>query len=200
MSNTIFESGGSGNGGLRLGTGVPIDFQPTERERQFRQWLLHDVLGTPEYKEHATWVGDQLIIGGFELPISQILGFPLTAPQRAAVIGTSSTTSTTYTDLADGAGPQLTGLADGIYLFLYGAATNNSGAGFSYLSIQVNSDAVSENDATSTNATARVGLMYATVKTLSNDGNNTVTVKYRADAGTAGYYSRVLVSLRVSNP
>lgn len=190
-----------GNGGSRSQGGVAlgsaIDFQPTERERLLREWLLHDVLGTNEYKEHASWVGDQLIIGGFELPISNVLGFSQFQAKQARVGATQTTTSTTYTDLTT-VGPRLTGLPDGVYLFFYGSVVANTAGSFSYITIQVNSDAIDANDATSSNETLNVGLSYAALKTLTAD-NNTVTMKYKVDAGTGQWYSRYLNALRVSN-
>jgi hypothetical protein len=60
VSNFLSEKN---TGGPLFGTN-PTEFQATQRERDFREWLLTDTFGTNTYKEFAGWVLDKLIRDG----------------------------------------------------------------------------------------------------------------------------------------
>jgi hypothetical protein len=188
--SNFLSNGGSSPAGLSFGAN-PLDFQPTERERQYREWLLADVLGTHGYKELAAWVNSRILIDGFELPIGQVSGFLGFVFKPAATILTfEATTSTTYVDLAT-AGPSLTGLADGQYAIFFGF--NGSSTTSAIMSISVNGAAASDDDSCSVTTTSST--MRMVLATLSADGNNTVTTKYRSGSGTSQSFGRRWLSL-----
>ena len=200
--SSVFANEGGGSG-LRLANS-PLDFDATERERQFRDWLLRDVLGAQSYKDFATWLKDLLVVLGFEVPISQIQGFAGFRPTVATpVLTQETTTSTSYTDLAT-VGPAIAGLADGVYEIKFGASAANAGTGIaSRMSVSVNGGAASDNDCTLSGGVANHNSADSrvVVKTLQNDNNNTITAKYRSGnaAGTAFFQNRWLVATRVAN-
>ena len=138
------------------------------------------------------------------IPITQILGFTQFTAQAADRINTSqSTTSTAYVALAT-QGPILTGLSDGKYLLMFGAAlASNASTGAPLMNLKVNGTTPSDdNEAVQgSNTTFGVSASTAVVKTLSNAGNNTVEAVYRTSnvAVTASFNHRWLVALRYSN-
>lgn len=140
---------------------------------------------------------------GLHIPVTNLLGYSQNIPQVAPAVLTSQTTaSDTFTDLAT-VGPTLTGLSDGKYFLMYSAiAANNTAGDGAAISIQINATAASTDD----EALAQTGTLLTTLvgwtqKTLSNGGNNTVTVKYaRVTGGTASFQTRRLVAIRLANP
>lgn len=179
----------------------PLDFQPTAREIALREWLLRDVLTTPAYKDFAGWVNGRILVDGSEIPISQISGFSgFTAQAATPVITSEGTTSTTFTNLAT-TGPELTGLADGQYVFIFGCSSVNSGAATAQMSLSYNGAAPSGSDSADNSVNVFSGTARAVTKTLSNGGNNTVTCKYMSSSGasTATFYNRWLVGIKFAN-
>lgn len=145
----------------------------------------------------AFWIEQR----GLHVPITQVLGFSqFTAQTATSVFTPESTTSTTYTDLAT-AGPTLSGLPDGKYVFFYGSAAKVTGAEEAGMAIQVNSDAVNDtNDACVGQANAYQAMSIAVTKTLSTGGNNTVTAKYHSLAGASVTFARRwLIAIRYAN-
>jgi len=136
------------------------------------------------------------------IPVSQIVGFSQFTAQANSVATRESTISTTYVNLTT-AGPSLSGLPDGQYLFLFGCDAFNSVAGNQLtMSIKVNSTAAADSDATLADAPAatyKVCLMRAVTKTLANGGNNTITCQYRVSSGTGSFENRWLIALRFAN-
>ena len=132
------------------------------------------------------------------ITIQSIVGYSQTTPQSATdVVPNETTTSLTFTDLAT-AGPTLTNLPDGNYLFIWGAAmTQSSSAG--YMGLKINSTEATDNESAVNGAASIIPGARALVKRLSNGGNNTVTCRYRVDGGTGGWQRRWLHAIRVSN-
>lgn len=136
-------------------------------------------------------------------PITSILGFQQFTAQSASTIDTNQgTTSSTYGDLAT-VGPTLTGLPDGKYLFVYGSVAVGVAATTAAIqSIQVNSTTAVDADACQNSGSSQCSISMASIKTLSNAGNNTVACKYRSsdNVNTSSFARRWLIALRYANP
>lgn len=151
-----------------------------------------------QFKEYMT---QYMALNQPAIPISQIFGFDQFTVKPATKVNTSeTTTSGSYTDLAT-VGPTLTGLPDGQYLILHGCNMITSAAGSGvFQSVQVNATGASDDDAVVTTSTQSASNATAIVKTLSNDGNNTLTAKYRVGAVVTGEFARRwLIALRYAN-
>lgn len=148
------------------------------------------------------YLTQRIAVAGIPVSISQVTGFSQFNAESAEVATSETTASTTFTDLAT-AGPTLSGLSDGSYVVLLGCwASSNTAGQAADMSVQVNSAAVDGNDGVRTfGTTGPEALARAVVKTLSNDGDNTITAKYRASGGgaTATFVNRWLVALRYAN-
>lgn len=187
-------------------TSTPGLAQPGSQQTQAPDWFiryLRAALADPLFsipKTFETWMADRVAVAGFDVPIGQIVGFSRYTAQAAdLIVAEESTTSTTFGDLTT-PGPELTGLPDGNYLFLYGAAASGSvGGGAAAMSIQVNADAVALNDAAASQAPEFVSTAIAVVKPLT-ENNNTVTAKYLSSNGdSVSFLRRWLIALRYSN-
>ena len=131
------------------------------------------------------------------IPVSQLSGFSSFNAQSARVETEESTASGTYTDLAT-VGPQLTALPDGEYVVMYGCYGQNSGTSTARISLKVNSTEAIDAEAAVAlvGATNVVSIMSAAIKTLSNNGNNTLTCRYRAGSGTSTFGTRWLIAFK----
>ena len=152
----------------------------------------------PRFK---SWLIDFIAVNIPQIPVSQIVGFKQVEQVEvttANVATSGTTTSGTYTDLAS-AGPEITGLRDGQYLIFFGCRYMwNSAAQVTYMSLSVNGSAASDADACTTVAAGASSVVSAVTKTLSNGNANTLTAKYRTDAGTTGsYIERWLIAQRI---
>lgn len=132
--------------------------------------------------------------------ISNILGFSQFTANSNSVITAETTTSASYTDLAT-VGPTLTGLPDGQYIILYGAASSSSATGTqtAFVSVSVNGATAVDNDGAENQNNAIASVARAITSTLSNGGNNTITLKYRSTSGTATFAFRWLIALKFDN-
>lgn len=135
-------------------------------------------------------------------PISQVTGFTqYTAVTAPFIFTDESTTSSTYGNLAT-TGPTLSGLADGKYVIHFGAASYIAAGGTEAgMSIQVNSAAVSDNDACISQVGSFVSISTTVAKSLSNNGSNSITAKYRSlnNVNAAHFARRWLIAQRYSN-
>ena len=133
------------------------------------------------------------------VPITSILGFSQFTAQLASVSTTETTTSTTYADLAT-AGPTLSGLPDGRYLYLVDVTSFNSAAGNACISgVTINGSAPADDTKSAINTgTDQVSAIGAGLATLSA-GSNTLKVQYRVNAGTGSFSYRNLIALRYAN-
>jgi hypothetical protein len=166
---------------------------------------LYGALKNPLFsvpKPFETWMIDKVGSSGFDVPISQIVGFTQFLGQSDTK-GTVSETTTSVNTPANLAtvGPELTGLPDGEYLILFGAAAAHNSAGANtFMGVKVNSTEPADIETAFTQAAAPVPLMRAVQKVLSNDGNNTLLCRYYVgSASTATYYYRWLIALKIAN-
>lgn len=153
-------------------------------------------------KDFLGYMVDYLALNQPQVPIGQVFGFSQYTAQLDQILtgATADTTSTSYTDLST-AGPTLTGLPDGQYLILFGAKIKNTtGAGnHSWMSFQPNATTALDADAIDVEVADFGAFARATLKTLSNDGNNTVTCKYRVGSGTGRYGTCWIAALKYAN-
>ena len=173
--------------------------------------LIEKVLAKPEVISQVApnffaYMVDYLAVNQPFIPISQISGFSQFTAQYATVSTEQAITSSTYGNLGT-TGPQITGLPDGKYLFIYGAALEGrptDNATIAWMSVSFNGAAASDNDGIRQQGELAIPASRATVATLQNNGNNTVTAKYRWESSgtpasnpTASY--RWLVALKYAN-
>lgn len=178
------------------------DFGEEKEPDEVPDWFtryLHASLKRPLFsvpKPFETWMIDRVASSGFDLPISQVIGFSQFTPQTAVRVNTSeSTTSVTYVDLAT-VGPQLTGLPPGKYAVFFGAQAGGNSA---IMTVQDNAVAATDDDSIliSLAAGSVSGAGYRDVN-LTGDSNSLKCV-YRATAGTANFARRWLVAIRYAN-
>lgn len=165
---------------------------------------LHAALKSPLFsvpKPFETWMIDKVVSSGFDLPISQIIGFAgfLAQEGNTIVTPTETTTSTTYTDLAT-VGPSISGLTPGRYLIFFGnTSSTTSSSAQATTSVQVNATAASDADMLLNGSTTTVPVSRAILKDLALE-SNTLTMKYKAfTAGTASFRDRWMIALKIAN-
>lgn len=171
--------------------------------------LLKKVFGRPELIPESFWAHlvDYIAVNQPQIPISQILGFAQFTAIAATPIGTSaasseSTASTSFTDLAT-VGPQLTGLADGKYVIIFGASIRSATNGEDhYMSVDANGAGASDADALFGTNGNRYAAARAITKTLQNGGNNSLTAKYKTGNAASDVHAshRWLLALKYANP
>ncbi len=160
---------------------------PSEEVRDQAARLLSHPLHFPE--EFKRWMGDFITTNIPMIPFSHIFGAKLNIARSGDYIATSqSRVGAGYGDLAT-VGPQITNLADGKYLIAFGIKARQSA------SLSYNSSTPSDDDAINANESNPNGGRMI-IKTLSNNNENTVCVKYKE--GT--FQDRWLVVIRVGAP
>lgn len=136
-------------------------------------------------------------------PITSILGFSgfLGIP-ATDVLTAESTTSLTYTDLAT-VGPELTGLSDGQYLLVFGFTAENAGG---VVAPSINGASADDSQAAfcqpggGITIADAISTMRLLAVSLKNNGNSSVTLKYRSDGTNTGtFLYRWLVAFRFGN-
>lgn len=174
--------------------------------------LARRILGNPAYFPEAfkSWVVQYMAVNQQLIPKSLIQGSLFGSSNVAEVATQESTSSASYTNLST-TGPQLTGLADGTYLLLFGAVVYDVANEFAGLmSLSYNGSTATDADSLLVSysvsegaAVERLGVSAsrAVLKSLANDNNNTVTAKYKSDSGggSVDFYYRWLIALKVGN-
>lgn len=140
---------------------------------------------------------------GFQLPISQVVGFSQYQAQYTIVGTEQAITSATYADLTT-AGPTISNLPAGKYLVLFGAALEGqpSTNTVAYMAPSFNGSTPSDSDGIRQQGQYAIPSSRAVIATLRNAAN-TVKCQYRRD--TSGPYDpsaayRWLVVLKYANP
>jgi hypothetical protein len=165
---------------------------PNIREQVYE--IMSDVLNLPpdfvNYVGVQTWLANSPVF-----PISQVFGFTQFTAQVDTSGSVSSTSSTTYVDLG---GPTLSGLADGKYVLLYGLQSGAT-SDLAIMAPKVNAVAASDNDAL-VDSGSNDTTMWAVLKTLSNNGSNTVSMWGRTNSGSSvSFGRRFLIALKYAN-
>ena len=175
--------------------GIETPLTPQEIELQRR------LLGSPETfpDKLKSWLVEYVAVNGALIPSSQIQGFSQLTPIQSQVLTNEGTSSTSYTNLAT-TGPEVTGLADGTYLLIFGAVFDSSGPD-GYMSPSVNGASPSDNDAAFQQPAAanRFNIARAVTKSIANNNNNTITMKYRVTSGAPSFKYRWMVALRTGS-
>lgn len=151
-------------------------------------------------KDTISYLVERMALDALQIPVSQLSGFSGFTARAALVAAEQTTTSTTYVDLTT-VGPQLTGLADGYYLVVWGAQQKISLAGdIAVMAISYNG-AAADNDYQSRadNVNNVASRMAFNTQTLSNGNNNSILAKYRTGSGNTGTFgARTLLALKYS--
>lgn len=134
------------------------------------------------------------------IPVTQILGFSQFTAASAPYIGTTeTTTSLSFSDLAT-VGPTISGLSDGQYIIMFGAAASAASGDEADMGIQINGANVDPTQTVVTLSTSFTPAAMAVVTRLSGGGNNTIVAKYLSlKGGTASFGRRWMIALRFSN-
>lgn len=181
-------------------------FENDEFKSQLRDFLVGFFKDSYQFpREYKNWLQDYIAINIPDIPVSQVQGYSNATPNPASTIATSETTaSTTYTALTT-AGPSLTGLSQGKYLFIFGCVGATSADGRSALmNIAFNGNNPADDDDAvwiSSNPADHLasGVSWVT-KTFTTDNNSAVAVYRSTNAAATGTFSRRrLVGIRLSN-
>lgn len=167
-----------------------------ESERAILEKILAKPLEFPE--EFKGWLGDYIATNIPKLPISQVFGFKLEYANVATPVATQQrTASTTYVDLGT-VGPELTQLANGYYLVLFGAFCDTAASSTtSFCAPSWNGGTPVDADAASGPGTGPQS--RALIKELRNKDVNSIKIQYRRSTATDGDWElRWLVALKVT--
>jgi len=186
-----------------MATEAPTDVLTPEQREKIQSFLSQPMKFPQEFKQYLT---DYLATNIPPIPVSQLLGYKGTLA-RYDVIESFSDGNTaderTWIDLPDATGPEVTGLADGVYWaafgyhhpgFNAGGATQRmgpsiNGADPGYYARSVALDA------------GKTVWRAARLNVVGGKDNNTVTCKYWYDLGggaDAEYDNRWLAMLRIT--
>lgn len=172
--------------------------------RLLREGLLKDPIKWPSSTK--SWLANWLPLELPDIPISQIVGFSNYTIEVATTITTQENrTSATYGALTT-AGPSLTGMPAGQYIFFFAfAGTNDTSGKAALMNVSFNGATPgTDNDAAwaaNTPGTQNTSAMSFVTQTFTAD-NNSATAVYRTEAGTgetARFSRRRLAALRIGN-
>ena len=192
-------SSGQTNSSLNLGADLAAEtIVPTEREKAvFRSLMADTFLTTPE--AHVTWILDQIALRGTPISVNQIQGFSGFQFQSAEVVTSEATSSLSYADLTT-PGPTLSGLADGRYAVFIGGYFDTPLGNGGAISLHVNgSPSTGFVGMGSQDARLACSSSNLSVQTLTNDNNNTLTLKYYVSGGTTTFSNRWLTAVKYAN-
>lgn len=150
--------------------------------------LSRPILFPDEFK---TWLTDYVGTNIPMLPFSQLFGARINVARSGDYIPTSEagSSATSYVDLAT-IGPQLTNLADGSYLVMYGVS------GRDRTSISVNGSTPSDDDSLYGQEAGPQSSRQKIVS-LKNNNQNTIKLQYK---GTRNFSKRWLTVVRLGAP
>lgn len=166
------------------------DVVTTTLPEETRQ-TLDGLIGKPIFfpQEFKNWLMDYVAVNIPLIPYGQILGARQnTGRSGVSITASESTASTSYTDLAT-VGPQLTNIADGTYLIMYGVRCR------ARASISINGAAASDDDSI-WGEEASPAATRMKIVSLSNNNANTVKMVY--ESGTFSH--RWLSIMRLGAP
>jgi len=102
------------------GQEAPMDVLTQDQRDKIDQFLGNPLMFPPEFKQYLT---DYLATNIPPIPVSQLLGYKGTLARYEFVANFSDGNTSperTWTDLPDDLGPEVTGLADGVYWAAWG--------------------------------------------------------------------------------
>jgi hypothetical protein len=168
------------------------DMSPEDREL-LKKLLANPLMFPDKFK---SWLADYIGTNVPKMPIRHVYGFQVETVRVAPTIVTAQAcTSTSYGDLAT-VGPSLTGLANGLYLVVYGATAN--GAIDSRQGVSINGAAVNTDEELTHSFFFGGGALATSFMTrMTSDHNNSLVTKYRIDsAGSVNFEKRWLVAFK----
>lgn len=182
-------------------------FDNDDFKSQLRDFLITFFKDSYQFpREYKNWLQDYIAINIPDIPVSQVQGYSNATPNPATTVVTSETkTSATYGALTT-AGPSLTGLSQGKYLFIFGcvgSVDTNGRAALMNLAFN-GSNPGDDNDAVWITSTPADHLTSATswvTRTFTTDNNSAASV-YRVSSGTGEtgtFTRRRLLGIRLSN-
>jgi hypothetical protein len=178
------------------------------KKPDFTKYLQNPILFPEEFKE---WIVDFYATNIPKIPVSQILGFQLYALKHVDTIGSEVTNSASYATDCQGItsttagwidlatpGPSIEGMANGIYLVIYGAFQyGNSDAVWS--GVSVDGAAVDEDEAIQASLGHNARMFIADLALGNHD--HTLAMKYKNTGAFGGWFSsRWLHAIRVTEP
>lgn len=169
----------------------PQDGPLDEQTRDFMRRLLANPIEFPD--EFKRWVGDYFATNVPLIPYGNLLGARVNIAKSGDYISTQEGPATTaYGDLST-VGPSVTGLADGVYVVLWGAVTGG-GEHEGYMGISVNGD--TPQNAESAGSQFDQNIAHGRLITVKNDHNTSMVCKYKGTQQTWG--QRWLAVIRVA--
>jgi len=171
--------------------------------QQDEQQLINRLLGNPGALPAAFWAAviDRVVVDApSQIPVSQLQGFSRFTATSSAVVTNETTSSTTYTNLAT-AGPTISGLSPGEFLFLYGARihrTAGSGLNAALMAPSLNAATPTDVEAAVFLGDDEASVAMVLQKTLTATSNE-VKMQYRVVAGTYQFQGRWFTALRIGN-
>jgi hypothetical protein len=165
MSDSTFDS---------IPDGAPLLSEPIHFPDKFKSWLL-----------------DYFAVNPPSIPFSHIFGSQLNLARSGDFVGTSQAglSSTAYVDIAT-VGPQVTDVADGKYLVMYGAHCRDR------TSLSVNGATPTDADSLYGKESTPPGARMKIVS-VQNDNLNTFKLQYK---GTRNFSRRWLTIVRIGAP
>lgn len=169
----------------------PMENALEEAQRDLLKKLLANPIEFPE--TFKRWVGDYFATNIPLIPYGNILGSKVNIAKSGDYIATNEGPATSaYGNLAT-VGPSINGLADGVYVILWGANTTG-GAHEGHMGISVNGDTPVDGEAAG--SAYSIPIAWGRLVTLSNKHNNTVVCKYKG--GQQSWARRWIVAIRVA--
>lgn len=143
------------------------------------------------------WIADYVAVNA-KMDLKHVFGYKLETVKHDRIAAQATTFSTSYDDLDDQVGPQLTGLRDGTYLVLFGAVRPPQSAPELYASLSVNGSTPTDDEAVWWGTISSVGAGRAVVVDLRNDNDNSLVLKYRViSSANTNVHSRWIIAIKV---
>lgn len=171
--------------------GQPQSGPLEEAQRDLLKKLLANPLEFPD--KFKQWVGDYFGANVPLIPFGSILGAKINIAKSGDYITTTQGPGTaSYADLAT-VGPAVLGLANGVYIVLWGATTTG-GEHEGFMGISINGDTPSNSEAAGSSFDHDIS--HGRLVTVMNDHNNTIVCKYKGTQQNWGH--RWIVAIRVA--
>jgi hypothetical protein len=178
----------------------PMSSQVSENDIELMTRVFGAAAARPQMIPSAlmAYIIDYIQVSKFTIPVGQLTGFSQFTAQENFINATQTRSSSAYGDLAT-VGPEIDGLSDGNYLFLFGANLFSSGGNNADCSVAING--VAGTGLLTTQATTAIPGASAVVQRLSSGGGNSVKLVYRSanNSTPASFAQRWLVVLRYAN-
>lgn len=174
-------------------TGTPQDEALSEAQRDLLKKLLANPIEFPE--AFKRWVADYFATNIPLIPYGSLLGSKQNIAKSGDYIATNEgPASSSFGNIPGGTvGPSILGLADGVYIIVWGAQTTG-GEHPGGMGISVNGD--TPTDANSSLSAEYMSIAGGRLVTLKNDNNSTIVCKYKGNQQT--YAKRWIMAIRVA--